>query len=284
MKCCPQDGTGYARGQCDLDLTFADPRIVFDPVTGEGELHINRHTKQYNGGWFGPEEVLLGALNVGAGRFNSEDGVMTWDHVTATLTEEGNTAFSNFYTPGGNLAPLNFSYPGSFTGGLEGPSCRATSDVITDIPWDNAVSVFEHSSGAVIVVANYDGTGPSRVIQKASRRSSSVKRLTVSSVLMPRGTNQTDTLYYAGSDKLSAYKVSVPTSGLSHDTVAATVPEISTITVNGEKQDARNKITGVAFGEETGTLGVLYKTGRQHGGSSPSTARERRRTGICPAP
>nr|WP_282452376.1 HtaA domain-containing protein [Corynebacterium meridianum] len=82
------------------------PRIVFDPVSGEGELHINRHTKQCNGGWFGPEEVLVGDLNLGAGRFNSEDGVVTWYHVTATLTGgEGNTAFSNFHTPGGNLAP-----------------------------------------------------------------------------------------------------------------------------------------------------------------------------------
>ncbi|MCK7661466.1 HtaA domain-containing protein [Corynebacterium sp. CCM 8835] len=77
MKYRRQDGTGYVRGQCDLDLTFADPHIVFDPVSGAGELHINRHTKQYNGGWSGPDEVLLGDLNVGAGRFNSEDGTVT---------------------------------------------------------------------------------------------------------------------------------------------------------------------------------------------------------------
>ncbi|MCL0120940.1 HtaA domain-containing protein [Corynebacterium pygosceleis] len=266
MQYCPQDGTGYVRGQCDLDLTFADPRIVFDPATGEGELFINRHTKQYNGGWFGPEEVLLGDLNVDAGRFNSADGVVTWDHVTATLTEEGNAAFSNFYTAGGNLAPLNFSYPGDFTGAVEGPAYRATSDVITDIPWDNAVSVFEHSSGAVIVVANYDGKG------YVQGYSADLKTRLFSQEIDSRASSdaawdkRTDTLYYSGSDELSVHKVTVTESGLSGDTVAVTVPGTSTITVQGQTQEATNKVTGVAFGEETGTLGVLYKTGRQHGG------------------
>ncbi|MCK7637952.1 hypothetical protein [Corynebacterium pygosceleis] len=154
---------------------------------------------------------------------------MTRGHVTATLTEEGNAAFSNFHTAGGNLVPLNFSYPGDFTGVVGGPDYRATSDVIADLPWDNAVSVFEHSSDAA-----WD--------------------------------KRTDTLHYPGSDELSVHEVTVAESGLAGDTVAVTVSGTSTVTVQGQTQEATNKVTGVAFGKEKGTLGVLYTTGRHHGG------------------
>ncbi|MCK7661467.1 hypothetical protein [Corynebacterium antarcticum] len=77
---------------------------------------------------------------------------------------------------------------------------------------------------------------------------------------------QTDSLYYAGSGGLSVHRVSVAPGGLSDDTVVATVPSTSTITAQGETQEAANKITGVAFSGDAGTLGVLYKTGRRYSG------------------
>ncbi|MCK7678169.1 hypothetical protein M0E84_09030 [Corynebacterium sp. CCM 9186] len=117
----------------------------------------------------------------------------------------------------------------------------------------------------MIVVANHDDTG------HVEEYSADLKTRLFSEEIPSRVSSdaawggQTDSLYYAGSDDHSVHKVAVTGSGLSGDMVVATVPDTSTITVDGEFRDVGNIITGAAFGEDSGVLGVLYTAGRQHG-------------------
>ncbi|MCK7675798.1 HtaA domain-containing protein [Corynebacterium pygosceleis] len=106
-------GDTPVRGECQLDVTIADPRVVIDPDTGEGTLFaLVNYVRYSDGSWSEEKEVPFGRLDVSSGRYNTADGVTTWRNIGAELTEAGQDVFSNFYDDNPYLNSLTFSYPG----------------------------------------------------------------------------------------------------------------------------------------------------------------------------
>ncbi|MEZ2122407.1 HtaA domain-containing protein [Corynebacterium sp. CCM 9203] len=120
-------GDTPVRGECQLDVTIADPRVVIDPNTGKGTLYaLVNYVRYSDGSWSEEKEVPFGKLDVSSGRYNTANGVTTWKNIGAELTKAGHDVFSNFYDNNPYLNSLTFSYPGE--SGLSGSSGDSDAD------------------------------------------------------------------------------------------------------------------------------------------------------------
>ncbi|MDO5077399.1 HtaA domain-containing protein [Corynebacterium sp.] len=146
------------RPNCDLDFTFSAPKIVLNPATGKGKLFATIHTKDYTTkAWSGPEERQIGNLDANAARFNTSGGAMHFSGVSATLTADGNAAFSNFYEEGGFLDSLSFTVDETFDVG-ERTGYNISNQIHTDVEFENSNRVFARTDGSILhVTAGSDG-------------------------------------------------------------------------------------------------------------------------------
>ena len=99
-------------GSCDLDLSMKNPKIVIDDDGSYIEATVS--SKQYNKNeTYAPATpVRIANLFTPSAGFKSDNGRIEWSEIPTSLTEEGNKMFSEFYTVGEGLDPVNFSYVG----------------------------------------------------------------------------------------------------------------------------------------------------------------------------
>ncbi|MDO4760794.1 MAG: HtaA domain-containing protein [Corynebacterium sp.] len=128
----PKVETNY----CDLDLTISDPKVVIDD---DGSyLYATVRSKQYlkNETYTNDGTEAIAQLATGAGNFTKDNGVVSWSKIPATLTKGGTKVFSNFYEPGGSLAPISFSAQGEG----ERPSNDSSPLRAVDAKWTSPAS------------------------------------------------------------------------------------------------------------------------------------------------
>ncbi|AZA12578.1 HtaA domain-containing protein [Corynebacterium choanae] len=105
------NGQTPARGNCDLELTFVNPKIVI--TDDDAYLTMDVRSKQYPAGdVFEKTGARVADLDLSAATVATTDGVTTWTNIVPMLAADGVKAFSGFYDAGEALAPLSFSYVG----------------------------------------------------------------------------------------------------------------------------------------------------------------------------
>ena len=125
---------------CALDLVISNPRVVIGDNESFVEATIS--SKQYPlGNTYAPKEpVRIATLFPGGAGFNAADGVVSWDNVAATLTEEGVLAFSEFYNVGEGLDSLALSYRGEGARPTAtGPSLRSAQTFDTGLDYTDRI-------------------------------------------------------------------------------------------------------------------------------------------------
>ncbi|HLS48829.1 MAG TPA: HtaA domain-containing protein, partial [Actinomycetaceae bacterium] len=91
-----------------LQVTITDPRIVIDGTTGtliagvESSSPTNPELASYPG-------VQLATLDLGASDLALDGNVLSASNVPASLTEDGEVAFGDFYDAGEQLDPVSFT-------------------------------------------------------------------------------------------------------------------------------------------------------------------------------
>ncbi|MGW5613120.1 HtaA domain-containing protein [Streptomyces sp. NPDC003877] len=89
-------------GRYGLDLTLAGLTATLDDGTGRLTADVTSLGAQ-------SRDVVLAELKTDASDLVPEDGVITLDDVTATLTDAGAEAFGDFYTAGTRLDPVDLT-------------------------------------------------------------------------------------------------------------------------------------------------------------------------------
>lgn len=110
-------GHDYGNGSL-LDMTIRNLRIELDGH-GDGRLYADLQSRPFAGtdptAPAAPIEsypnVHLADLDVAAIAPTEADGKRTWANVPVTLSEDGASAFGDFYQPGEALAPITFAVP-----------------------------------------------------------------------------------------------------------------------------------------------------------------------------
>lgn len=194
------------RPNCDLDFTFGSPKIVLDTKTGFGKLYATIHTKDYlSKQWSGPEERHIGNLDANAARYNVTGGKMHWKGVSATLTADGNAAFSNFYEEGGFLDSLSFSLDDTFEIG-ERTGYNLSSQIATNVVFDNSNRVFARPDGSILhVTASSDGKV--QLLDKELKNIKSVSDIQINPNTPAGYDPRTDRLYWLHESTIKTAKV-----------------------------------------------------------------------------
>lgn len=110
-------GHDYGNGSL-LDMTIRNLRVELDGH-GDGRLYADIESRPFAGmdpsAPASPVEsypnVHLGDLDVTSIAPTESGGKRTWANVPVTLTEDGATAFGDFYVAGEALAPISFAVP-----------------------------------------------------------------------------------------------------------------------------------------------------------------------------
>ncbi|WJZ02637.1 HtaA domain-containing protein [Corynebacterium freiburgense] len=240
MKHC---GGEPIRPNCDLDFTFSAPKVVIDTKTGAGKLLATIHTKDYlTKQWSGPSEKHIGNLDFNAGRYNIQNGKMHWKGVSATLTEEGNASFSNFYEAGGFLDSLSFTMDDTFEIG-ERSGYNLTNQIKTQVPSSTSNRFFVRQDGTVLnVSSNENGT-----VQIFTKDLSSVKK--IANISINRGSMAdfdpaSNTLYWWNEN--TVHMGQVTNDGLQN------ITELGTF---------EGKVTGFAYSKTLNAVGLLHIDG-----------------------
>ena len=244
MKYCA--GNQVKRGNCDLDFTFADPRIEFDTATGRGHIYATVHTKSYpDGVWSGPETVQVGVIDTNAGRYNNANDITTWTGVSAKLTAAGNHAFSDFYEEGGFLDSLNFSYPfaGEIKETQEGYNLRHR--LSTDTEFNGGSNLYTRGDGNVVMVNGVQGkSGAVRVFDSNLSTAPAATEIQISAKGASGYDTTTDTLYWL--HKQDVYAAKTTASGIETPVKIATIPGTT--------------VYGFAFSQATKEIGIISNT------------------------
>ena len=245
MKYCGANNE-LVRGRCDLDFTFADPKIDIDTTTGLGHIYATVHTKSYQKGtWSGPTEVQVGTIDTNAGRYNTDNGVTTWSGVSTKLTADGNNAFSNFYEPESFLDSLNFSYPtaGDIKETQQGYNLR--NQIATDTEYNGGGYLFPRTDGnLVLVTGQWGGKGTVRVFDKNLSKLNPGTEIPLTRHGSSGYDTLTNTLYWL--NEQDVYAATVTATGIDAPTKIASVPG--------------QNVLGFAYSDSTKELGVISLT------------------------
>ncbi|MBI8988876.1 HtaA domain-containing protein [Corynebacterium meridianum] len=247
MKYC--EGDEPVRGGCQLDLSVADPRIVFDAAKGTGTLYATVNSRVYlTGEWLGVKEVPFATLDFKAGRYNNQTDTTTWKSVAGSLLEDGQKAFSNFYTSNPYISSLAFSYPGKTELNTSGDTGYSLAESIRlPVKAGGSERLYGLSDGSVLYVTNDYGAGKGVVVSHDLDTVSDPFEFVTNGATDSAFDPATDTLYWVEPKQEPAMAVihsaPVTASGIGAATEIATVEG----TVSGFSRDASD-----------GTLGVLH--------------------------
>ncbi|MCX7539820.1 HtaA domain-containing protein [Corynebacterium antarcticum] len=247
MKYC--EGDEPVRGGCQLDLTVADPKIVFDAAEGTGTLYATVNSRVYlTGEWLGVEEVAFAKLDFKAGRYNNQTDTTTWKSVAGSLLEDGQKAFSNFYTSNPYISSLSFSYPGKTELSGSGDAGYSLAESI-QLPVKAGYSerLYGLSDGSVLYVTNEYGTGKGVVVSHDLDTVSDTFEFVTTNATDTAFDSATNTLYWVEQKQDPATAVirgaTVSSSGLGASTEIATI---------------EGSVSGFSRDSSDGTLGVLH--------------------------
>ncbi|MEZ2121332.1 HtaA domain-containing protein [Corynebacterium sp. CCM 9203] len=247
MKYC--EGNEPVRGNCQLDLTVADPKIVFNADKGIGTLYATVNSRTYQTGeWLGVEVVPFATLDFKAGRYNNQTDTTTWNSVAGSLLPKGQEAFSNFYTTNPYISSLSFSYPGKTelnSSGSEGYSLAESVQLPVEV--GGSERLYALSDGSVLYVTNKYGAGKGVVVSHDLDTISDTFEFVTNGATDTAFDTATGTLYWVEPKSDPAMSVihsaPVTASGIGSATEVATLEG----TVSGFARDASD-----------GTLGVLH--------------------------
>ncbi|MDO4685627.1 MAG: HtaA domain-containing protein [Corynebacterium sp.] len=235
---------GDERPHCDLDFTFGSPKIVINTTTGEGRLYATIHTRDYlSKQWSGPTERHIGNLDANAGRYNVKDGKMHWRGVSATLTKDGNAAFSNFYEEGGFLDSLSFSLDDTFEIG-ERTGFNLSNEIATDVHYDASVRVFARPDGSVLAVSA-NNNGKVQLFDKELKAAKYFSDIDISRNSSAAYDPATESLYWLSKNNVIKM-ATVTNDGLQNITDLAEAP---------------GSVTGFTFSPQRKAVAAIHNTG-----------------------
>ncbi|MCX7443717.1 HtaA domain-containing protein [Corynebacterium sp. P7003] len=247
MKYC--EGDEPVRGGCQLDLTVADPKIVFNAAEGTGTLYATVNSRVYlTGAWLGVEEVPFATLDFKAGRYNNQADTTTWTSIAGSLLPKGQEAFSNFYTGNPYISSLSFSYPGKTelnSSDAEGYSLAESIQL--PVKAGGSERLYGLFDGSVLYVTNSYGAGKGVVVSHDLGTVSESFDFVTNGATDTAFDTATDTLYWVEPKQEPAmgviHSAHVTASGIGAATEVATV---------------EGTVTGFSRNPSDGTLGVLH--------------------------
>ena len=131
------------KANCDLDLTFSNPKVVLDDDK-DSYIEATVNSRQYLTGTYyngGGKPVRVVNLYPQSGTFRNADGTINWSEIPATLTEQGNMMMSEFYNVGEGMDPVDFSYQGDGADITDPNALRAhPTSWDSPVPYDSAVT------------------------------------------------------------------------------------------------------------------------------------------------
>ncbi|MCX7443982.1 Rib/alpha-like domain-containing protein [Corynebacterium sp. P7003] len=254
------------RGTCQLDLTFSQPWVTYDPATGRGVFSAIVHTVNRNSGeWEGPDRIDLATFDLKNGRYNTNGDLTTWADVPSALTRAGAHAFSDILEEGDSLSLLDFTYTGApgFTGaGAGGYSTMASEH--TGVVLEHAARIFPRSDGSVVLVAGDHDLNTAVLLGPDMRQIGGKRGIDLDSDNPSAFDAAGDILYFAGFNEPAGfldpvvdtpvYRVAVTAAGVGEPELIVRVPD---------------RVTSLGFNSATGELGVIHQ--KRNGGDRFTT-------------
>ncbi|WP_293770965.1 HtaA domain-containing protein [uncultured Corynebacterium sp.] len=127
-----KDNSKPLTSTCDLDLHFDDPKVVLAPEGSYLEARVKSNQYQKGEVYAPATPVKVATLNPGSATFSNQDGRISWSSIAASLTSEGNTMFSGFYSVGSGLDPVSLSYEGQ-----GGTTSEEAARSLSPATWDS---------------------------------------------------------------------------------------------------------------------------------------------------
>ncbi|MGX9138660.1 HtaA domain-containing protein [Corynebacterium striatum] len=250
-----ENASNPLEGHCDLDLHFEDPKVVLAPE--ESYLEATVSSRQYlSGTTFAPEKpVKIAKLQPQSATLREANGRVDWSNIASTLTPEGNTMFSKFYTDGEGLDPVSLSYAG------EAAPLNTSGPTLSTAQWDSKAKyddgvhqLFEAGQNIIVSMPNGHGFAllNSELKELASRPAATTDRNIVTF------DSQHSVLYYGEGYDLKAVDVSADSLSEPRTVFTASQPIYAV-----GYHPATDTVAAVATGKDNSFTSAALVTGTQ---------------------